>query len=108
MILGLATVVSLSYLWFSGRCETLGVQIKKLEEQKVETHKRVITEEYKWSNMKSPGNIEQLLQRHHLAMTWPSPDRVIRLHSKPGTLDPARTMVARREVVRHTGDVVND
>ena len=107
VILGLAAAVSLSYLWFSGRCETLGVQIKKLEEQKIETHKRVLTEEYKWSNMKSPGNIEQILQKHHLVMTWPGPERVVRLRSNPETLKPAQ-VVQRREYAQHTGVVMND
>ena len=62
-ILGAVALVSLGYLWLCGRCEAMGAQIKMLENRKVEAHKRVINEEYKWSNMKSPGNILALLQQ---------------------------------------------
>ena len=106
-ILGAVAVISLGYLWLCGRCDSLGKQIKGLEEKKVEIHKRVINEEYKWSNMKSPGNIEQILQKHHLVMTWPGPERVVRLCSKPETLKPAQ-VVQRREYAQHTGVVMND
>lgn len=101
-ILSTAAVISLSYLWFCGRCEALGVQIQALESKKAELHKRVINEEYKWSNMKSPQNIEDLLRQFNLTMTWPGEDRVVRVRSQ------APMPESRREYVQTTGIAAND
>ncbi len=109
VILGFAAVVSLSYLWVCGRCEDLGVQIQKLEGKKAEVHRRVINEEYKWSNMKSPQNIERLMQHFKLAMTWPEEARVARVRG--GGLEPEAPVedaAARPQFAQHTGTIVND
>ncbi len=107
-ILSAAAVISISYLWFCGRCEALGVQIQSLEAKKAELHKRVINEEYKWSNMKSPQNIESLLRQFNLAMTWPDEDRVVRLRAHPATPEPGAVALIRRDSVQSTGVAVND
>lgn len=107
-ILGAVALVSLGYLWLCGRCEAMGARIKMLENNKVEVHKRMINEEYKWSNMKSPGNILALLQRYNLSMNYPDESRVIRLRyrSTEPASPPAST--ERREYVQRAGTVVND
>lgn len=106
-ILTLVVVVALSYLWFCDRCEAMGRQIKTLEGQKAELHRRVLNEEFKWSNMKSPRNIESLLQRFNLVMTWPEEQRVIRMRYRPEP-EPVRTAAGGHEFALHTGAVVND
>ena len=107
-ILGAVALVSLGYLWLCGRCEAMGVQIKMLENKKVETHKRAINEEYKWSNMKSPGNILALLQRYNLSMNYPDESRVVRLRYRSTESASPRTSAERREYVQRAGTVVND
>lgn len=107
-ILVLSAVFSLVYLWFNGRCEALGNQIKVLEAKKTELHKHVINEEYKWSNLKSPRNIENLLQRFNLGMTWPQHDRVVRLRFRTQEPETVRVLADRGRDVGHAGVVVND
>ena len=107
-ILGAVALVSLGYLWFCGRCEALGAQIKTLEIRKSEAHKRVINEEYKWSNMKSPGNILALLQHYNLLMNYPEESRVVRLRYRSTESASSRTSEGRRESVQRAGTAVND
>ena len=107
-ILGAVALVSLGYLWFCGRCEALGAQIKMLENRKVEAHKRVINEEYKWSNMKSPGNILAMLHHNNLPMDYPEESRVVRLRYRYSESASMRASAERREYVQRAGTVVND
>lgn len=78
-IVGLVATTAFAYLWFCDRCEGMGRQIQALETRKAEIHKRVVNEEYKWSHMKSPGNIENLLKQFNLEMNWPDEGRVVRV-----------------------------
>lgn len=90
-LLTLAALLSLSYLWLCGRCEALGRDIQKLEEQQADLRRRVINEEYKWSNLNSLGQIRQALARFNISMGWPDERRIIRL-ARPldaTELDPA-------------------
>jgi len=107
-ILGAVALISLGYLWFCGRCEALGTQIKMLENRKVEAHKRVINEQYKWSNMKSPGNILALLQHYNLLMNYPDESRVVRLRYRSTESAVPRDLAERREYVQRAGSAVND
>ena len=107
-ILGAVALISLGYLWLCGRCEAMGNQIKMLENKKVEAHKRAINEEYKWSNMKSPGNILALLQHYHLSMNYPEESRVVRLRYRSAESVLPRTSAERYEYVQRAGIVVND
>ena len=107
-ILGAVALISLGYLWFCGRCDSLGKQIKGLEDRKVEIHKRVINEEYKWSNMKSPGNIMAMLQRNNLLMNYPDESRVVRLRYRSSQSASMRASAERREYVQRAGTAVND
>jgi hypothetical protein len=107
-ILSAAAIISISYLWFCGRCEALGVQIQSLEANKAELHKRVINEEYKWSNMKSPQNIESLLRQFNLTMTWPDENRVVRLRTHPAIPEPGAVALSRQDFGSSTGVAVHD
>ncbi len=68
---------ALVYLWLSSRCEALGVEIKKLESERVELNKNLLNEEYKWSRLKSPENIEKTLSRYGITMGWPGRNQVV-------------------------------
>lgn len=103
--LTLAAVLALSYLWLCGRCESLGVQIKALEAKKTDLHNRVINEEYKWSNLKSPRNIELFLQQHNLVMTWPDESRIIRVRTGQGS---RVAESGHHQYAQNNGAAVND
>jgi len=93
LLLAVATVFSLTYLWLHGRCEALGTQLKDLELRKVELQKQRVNEESKLANMKSPRQIEYLLQKHNLAMVWPDERQIVRMHRAPAGLAPATAVV---------------
>ena len=107
-ILAGTTFVALSYLWFSGRCEAIGAQIKELEVVKSELHKRVVNEEFKWSNMKSPRNIESIVKEFNLDMAWPEEKQIVRVHGQAALSVPERAGSAENQYVQHTGSMVND
>ena len=107
-ILGAVALVSLGYLWFCGRCEALGAQIKTLEDNRRAAHQRRVNEEYKWANAKSPGNILAMLQRHNLSMSYPDESRVVRLRYRSSESALMRASAERREYVQRAGTVVND
>jgi hypothetical protein len=104
-LLGAAAVMSLFYLWINGRCDDLGNRIKQLENQKTEIHKRIINEEYKLANMKSPRNMELLLKRHNIQMSWPGDDRVVRLSYRQ---TPAYAQDERQMFVQNIGSTRHD
>lgn len=78
-ILVIAAVLSIGYLWICGRNEDLGKRIKELEIEKQSLDRRVINEEFKWSNATSPENIQRLLLRHHLMMELPKERSIARV-----------------------------
>ena len=104
IILVLAAVLSLSYLWLCGRTEGLGRNIKGLEKEYAELRRRVINEEYKWSNMKSPKNIERLLTQHNVAMVWPSEQNIVRIRVSSGRT----TSIAENQYAARSGNTMND
>lgn len=78
-VLTVLTVLCLSYLWLCSSCESLGGKIKVAEFSLEEVSKKVMTEEYKWSDLIAPANMEKALRKHNLAMTWPRPDQVVHI-----------------------------
>ncbi|MCB1069771.1 MAG: hypothetical protein KDL31_05405 [Kiritimatiellae bacterium] len=97
-LLLLATVLSLGYLWLGSRCDNLGRQISSLEKQLDQKQREVLNEKFKWSNMTSTLQIEKLLQKHGIEMTWPSEESVVRL----------RRTDTHLQLAQATGGVVND
>lgn len=76
----IVSVFALAYLWLGSRCEMLGREIKKEEAKKEILVKRYLNEEYKWSRMKSPRNLERVLKEHNVEMRWPRRDQIVRLY----------------------------
>ncbi len=73
------SIISLCYLWLRGRCETLGRDLKDLEVRKAALQRAYLNAEYRWSNFKSPSNIDRALKAQGLVMGWPGKDQVVRL-----------------------------
>lgn len=74
------SVLALAYVWLGCRCEVLGRDIRGLEKEREILVRRCLNEEYKWTRMKSPRQIEKALQLHNIVMAWPRNDQVVRLH----------------------------
>ena len=73
-----ATVL-LCYLWLCGRCEDLGKNIKRLEQDLERQRRMVLTEEFNWSTMKSQTEIRKYLHKQRLVMDWPDEAHVVRI-----------------------------
>lgn len=76
----LISTLALGYVWLGCRCEFLGSEIKTLEFEKTFLNKKYLSEECKWTRMKSPLNIERVLKEHNIVMTWPRQDQVVRIY----------------------------
>lgn len=79
IVLLLAGALALSYIWLTGRCDELGLRIKDLEKERDQLQRKVVTEEYRWSNMTSPQNMQKLIEAHGLSMSWPTEKNIIRI-----------------------------
>jgi hypothetical protein len=71
--------LAMVYLSLFNTCENIGRQIKKLEHERTELHKKVVNEEHNWAMARSIGNMERLMATHGIAMTWPEEKNIIRL-----------------------------
>jgi hypothetical protein len=78
ILLTVATL-SLAYLWLCGRCDAMGKDLTALEERKEEVRRRVLNEEFKWTNLKAPRSMRVLLQKHNLVMMLPGEEKVVRV-----------------------------
>lgn len=77
----LAAGLAMVYLGLHNTCEDIGRQIKKLEAERAELHKRVLNEERNWAMARSFGNMERLMAAHSIAMSWPAEQNIIRLRA---------------------------
>lgn len=85
VIVGLA-IVGLMYVWLNCRCEAVGKEIQQLEREKAELTKKQNAEQYRWTQMKAPRNVEQVLRQRGLQMDWPNSTQVV--HLSPTALAP--------------------
>ncbi len=107
MAVGVGMFVFFGYIWLDQRCEALGRRISQLEGQKVELQRQVKQERSRWESAKSIEQVGRLLQRHHVAMTWPDERNIVRIRrtvEEPSAMEaaPARHQFAR------AGGMAND
>ena len=75
----MTVLIGLSYLWIHERCENLAREIKKTEERMAEAHRRVVNEQYKWSNLCTLRRVRESLAAFHIEMSWPEESRIVHL-----------------------------
>lgn len=103
----LGAALALVYIWLCCRCDSLGRDLKALEIEGATLSKQFLNEEYRWTRMKAPENMERALTRLGIAMTWPRRDQVVYLYDTPpmGPLGEdeqnALTYVRRHRTVMH-------
>ncbi|TAN35900.1 MAG: hypothetical protein EPN23_10185 [Verrucomicrobia bacterium] len=107
LLLAGAMVLALSYLWLNGRCEALGRRITQLENQKVELARKVKLERSHWESAKALDQVERLLQRHHVVMTWPDERSIVHLRRTTDESLVAEAAAPRRQYAR-AGGIAND
>ena len=77
----LVAALAMVYLSLYNTCESIGRQIKKMENEQAELHKRVVNEERNWTSARSIRNMEALMARHGIVMSWPAEQNIIRLRA---------------------------
>ena len=97
-IVSLIAMLGLGYVWLGCRCEDVGREIKKLEIAREALNKKYLNEEYRWTRMKSPRNLEEALERHGIVMCWPVGRQLVRLRD-PGVIEDSLREV-ERDVLR--------
>ena len=85
----LVAALAMVYLSLYNTCESIGRQIKKMENEQAELHKRVVNEERNWATARSIRNMEQLMENHGIVMSWPAEQNIIRLRAEESD-EPAR------------------
>lgn len=83
-ILVFVAVFGLSYVWLCARCDTLGQEIKRLEKVQIDTRRRMINEQDRWSSQLSPASLDRALKRHKLEMSLPDEQQIVRVRSGAG------------------------
>ncbi|NQT91520.1 MAG: hypothetical protein HQ559_02075 [Lentisphaerae bacterium] len=78
-VLVLISTLALAYVWLCGRCETLGEELGALEKKGEELGESFVKEQYKWTRLKSPRNLERRLAALDIQMQWPSREQVVHL-----------------------------
>lgn len=78
-VLVLVAVLGLSYMWLCSRCDALGKEIKNKEAELASAHKRLVSEQDRWSSITSPANLERAIRKHNLTMVMPRESQVMRV-----------------------------
>ena len=78
-ILILLASLGMIYLHLQGTCDRLGREIKQLEAEREDIRKRVVNEERNWMTARSIRNMEAMMERHGIVMSWPEEANIIRL-----------------------------
>lgn len=80
-LMALGAAIGLVYLHLFNTCETIGRTIKRLEQDQAELRQRVVNEELNWVAARSPRNMESLMARHGIVMSWPEERQILRLRA---------------------------
>jgi hypothetical protein len=87
-IIVVGVTVMLGYVWLNQRCDSLGRELKSLE-NKHESLKRVRQQElFKWTHLKAPERLQAALAEHEIFMNWPSGRQVVQLRKHDVRSDP--------------------
>lgn len=78
-VLVLVAVLGLSYMWLCARCDALGKEIKRKELELTAAHKRMVSEQDRWSAITAPANLERAIRRHGLNMAMPSATQIVKV-----------------------------
>lgn len=108
-ILIVPVVLLLLYVWLDARVQALGTRIKTLEQQQAEIQKRYDTELWKWETLKSPSNIEKMLDKNKLVMIWPTEANIVRLQEPNAGVELTQRMDGQMaQLSRSPRSVAND
>ncbi|MDD2240132.1 MAG: hypothetical protein PHO14_01115 [Kiritimatiellae bacterium] len=96
--MALLAALGMVYLNLSNTCERIGRTITQLEKKQHEQRQQLVNEEHNWGIASSIRNMEQLLARHGIDMTWPAQCHIIRLVERNG--DQPAQYALRSDLIR--------
>lgn len=97
----LVAASALVYLWLRTSAQDLGREIRRLEREGTALKDKRLNEEYKWSRLSAPSNVEKTLARYGINMHWPESSQVVWLSDQPETVDEAVAMHSSDETERY-------
>lgn len=98
-------IVALAYLISDAKCTQLGQEICKYEQSYKQFDNERIREQNRWSEKKTPENLDRALLNHGLAMGYPTASQIARVDRR-GHLIAGQAIVAKLERIKgENGDV---
>ena len=94
-VLSVVVVLALSYIWVCARCDALGREIKKKEQELAAAQKRLVNEQDRWSCLTSPANLRRALRKYGLNMVMPEDRQIVRLRVRRHRGDEGRLACSR-------------
>lgn len=94
-VLVAVAVLGLSYMWLNARCDALGRDIKKAEQELAKAQKQARTEQERWATLTNPSNLRAAIKRFNLNMSMPRESQIVKLERRSEQTTTATAMLGR-------------
>jgi hypothetical protein len=71
--------LGVGYVCLLCQCESVGKDIKRLENENKLAMNLYANEQSRWSQAKAPQNLEAALRQYNIDMAWPQPGQVVQM-----------------------------
>jgi hypothetical protein len=78
-IIVLLVTVIMGYWFMDSKCAMLGQEMRKHEQKYAALENERVREESRWNEKKTPEKLEQAMMQHGLAMSYATPEQVVRM-----------------------------
>ncbi|MEI7901061.1 MAG: hypothetical protein WCK89_12485 [bacterium] len=78
-IIVLLVTLVLGYWFMDSKSAMLGQEIRKYEQKYAALENERVREEARWNEKKTPEKLEQAMLQHGIAMSYPTPEQVVRM-----------------------------
>jgi cell division protein FtsB len=94
-VLVAVTVLGLSFMWLNARCDALGKEIKKTEQELDKAQKQSRTEQERWATLTNPSNLRAAIKRFNLNMAMPTDSQIVKLERRSDQTTVVTAMLGR-------------
>jgi hypothetical protein len=78
-IIVLLVTLVLGYWFMDSKCSMLNQEMRKHEQKYAALENERVREESRWNEKKTPEKLEQAMLQHGIAMSYPTPEQVVRM-----------------------------
>lgn len=78
-IIVLLVTLVLGYWFMDSKCAMLDQEMRKHEQKYAALENERVREESRWNEKKTPEKLEQAMLQHGIAMSYPTPEQVVRM-----------------------------